>query len=145
MPLEAYNDDMENLLVEHLQEREPEAPAGHDHRAYGLAAEVRAVEEGHNARVLPDGSVLVKAESAPGSYRVTVRAVDDGILRLGCTCRSGEYRRALPVPCKHAALAARRLEREGIARWDDGRWRLRDRAQARGARLLLAGTVRRAA
>jgi hypothetical protein len=145
MSAKAYNEDMQIPLVEELQEREPEAQVGHDHRAYGLAAEVRAVEEGHNARVLPDGSVLVKAESAPGSYRVTLRAVNDGILRLGCTCRSGEYRRTLPVPCKHAAVAARRLEREGIARWDDGRWRLRDRAQARGARLLLAGTVRRAA
>src|SRR6266542_1787620 len=29
------------------------------HAAYGLAAEVRAVESGHNARVLPDGSILV--------------------------------------------------------------------------------------
>jgi hypothetical protein len=145
MPAKAYNDEMEELDVEPPQDIEPEAPAVHDHRVYGLAAEVRAVEEGHNARVLPDGSVLVKAESTPGSYRVTVRAVDDGILRLGCTCRSGEYRRALPIPCKHAALAARRLEREGIARWEVGRWRLRDRAQVRGARLLLAGTVRRAA
>jgi hypothetical protein len=87
---------------------------------YGLAAEVRAVEEGHNARVLPDGSVLVKSESHPGSYRIS-----------------------LPVPCKHAAVAARRLEREGLARWEDGTWRLRDRAQVRGARLLLARTVRR--
>src|SRR4029453_13878547 len=101
MPPKAYNDDMENLLVEHLQEREPGAPAGHDHRAYGLAAEVRAVEEGHNARVLPDGSVLVKAESGPGSYRVTVRAVDDGILRLGSTCRSGADSRRQPGPRKH--------------------------------------------
>ena len=111
------------------------------HRLYGLAAEIRAVEEGHNARVMPDGSILVKAESNPGSYRVFIRAVDDGVLRLGCTCRSGEYRTSLPVPCKHAALAARRLEREGLARWDDGAWRLRERAQVRGARLLLAGTV----
>ena len=95
------------------------------HRLYGLAAEIRAVEEGHNARVLPDGSLLVKAESHPGSYR------------------SGEYRTSLPVPCKHAALAARRLEREGLARWEDGFWRLRDRALVRGARLLLAGTVQR--
>jgi hypothetical protein len=114
-----------------------------DHRAYGLAAEVRAVEEGHNARVLPDGSVLVKAESNPGSYRVWIRGVRDGVLRFGCTCRSGAYRTSLPVPCKHAAVAARRLEREGLARWDDGVWRLHERAQARGARLLLAGTVRR--
>jgi hypothetical protein len=111
------------------------------HRLYGLAAEIRAVEEGHNARVMPDGSILVKAESNPGSYRVTIRGIDDGVLRFGCDCRSGQYRTALPVPCKHAALAARRLEREGLARWYDGSWRLRDRAQVRGARLLLARTV----
>jgi hypothetical protein len=111
------------------------------HRLYGLAAEIRAVEEGHNARVLPDGSILVKAESHPGSYRVTIRGLDHGVLRFGCDCRSGQYRTALPVPCKHAALAARRLEREGLARWDDGSWRLRDRAQVRGARLLLARSV----
>jgi hypothetical protein len=113
------------------------------HRRYGLAAEIRAVEEGHNARVLPDGSILVKAESHPGSYRVTIRGVDDGVLRFGCTCRAGEYRTALPVPCKHAALAGRRLEREGLARWEDGSWRLPERVQARGARLLLARTVQR--
>jgi hypothetical protein len=112
-------------------------------RLYGLAAEIRAVEEGHNARVLADGSILVKAESHPGSYRVTIRGIDDGVLRFGCSCRSGEYRAPLPIPCKHAALAARRLEREGLARWDDGAWRLRERAQVRGARLLLARTVQR--
>jgi hypothetical protein len=111
------------------------------HRLYVLAAEIRAVEEGHNARVMPDGSILVKAESNPGSYRVTIRGIDRGILRFGCDCRSGQYRTDLPVPCKHAALAARRLEREGLARWEDGTWRLRDRAQVRGARLLLARTV----
>jgi hypothetical protein len=113
------------------------------HRLYGIAAEIRAVEEGHNARVLPDGSILVKAESHPGSYRVAMRGIVDGVLRFGCTCRSGEYRGAVPVPCKHAALAARRLEREGLASWDDGNWRLRERAQVRGARLLLARTVQR--
>ena len=113
------------------------------HRLYGLAAEIRAVEEGHNARVLPDGSILVKAESNPGSYRVFIRRVADGVLWFACTCRSGQYRTSLPVPCKHAALAARRLEREGLARWQDGGWRLRERAQVRGARLLLARTVQR--
>jgi hypothetical protein len=113
------------------------------HRLYGLAAEIRAVEEGHNARVLPDGSILVKAESNPGSYRVYLRGIDDGVLRFGCNCRSGEYRTSLSVPCKHAALAARRLEREGLARWDDGSWRLRNRALVRGARLLLARSVQR--
>jgi hypothetical protein len=113
------------------------------HRLYGLAAEIRAIEEGHNARVLPDGSILVKAESQPGSYRVLLRGVADGVLWFRCSCRSGEYRTSLPVPCKHAALAARRLEREGLARWEDGSGRLRERAQVRGARLLLARTVQR--
>jgi hypothetical protein len=113
-------------------------------RVYGLAAEIRAVSEGHNARVMPDGSVLVKAESHPGNYRVFIRGIDGGgTLWFGCCCRSGGYRASLPVPCKHAALAARRLEREGLARWDDGLWRLRERAQVRGARLLLARTVQR--
>jgi hypothetical protein len=43
---------------------------------------------------------------------------------LRCSCPSGDYRARLPVPCKHAALAARRLEREGLARWDEdlGGW-----------------------
>jgi hypothetical protein len=45
---------------------------------------------------------------------------------LRCSCPSGDYRARLPVPCKHAALAARRLEREGLARWDEdlGGWSL---------------------
>jgi hypothetical protein len=110
------------------------------HAAYGLAAEVRAVEAGHNARVLPDGSVLVKSDSQPGSHRVWIRAVHDGTLLFGCTCRSGTHRSRLPVPCKHAALAGRRLEREGLARWYEGTWRLGERAQVRGLRLLLAAS-----
>jgi hypothetical protein len=111
------------------------------HPAYGLAAEVRAVESGHNARVLPDGSVLVKSDSEPGSHRVWVRGVRDGTVILGCTCRSGTHRSYLPVPCKHAALAGRRLERESLARWHDGTWRLHERAQVRGLRHLLARTA----
>ncbi len=113
------------------------------HAAYGLAAEVRAVESGHNARVLPDGSVLVKSDSEPGSHRVWIRGVRDGTVLLGCTCRSGTHRASLPVPCKHAALAGRRLERERLASWHDGTWRLREGAQVRGLRLLLATTAGR--
>ena len=113
------------------------------HAAYGLAAEVRAVEAGHNARVLPDGSVLVKSDSQPGSHRVWIRSVRDGTLVFGCTCRSGTHRSRLPVPCKHAALAGRRLEREGLARWHDGTWRLGERALLRGVRLLLAASRER--
>jgi hypothetical protein len=132
---------MEATLVPVETNTPDDAIRARDHRAYALAAEIRAVEEGHNARVRPDGSVLVKADSHPGSYRVAIRGVAGGVVWFACSCRSGQYRTTLPVPCKHATLAARRLEREGLARWEDGTWRLRERAQVRGARLLLAGTV----
>jgi hypothetical protein len=111
------------------------------HALYGLAAEVRAVESGHNARVLADGSILVKSDSEPGSHRVWIRGLSDDTLVLGCSCRSGAHRGFLPVPCKHAALAGRRLEREGLARWHDGAWRIGRRAQVRGLRVLLARTA----
>jgi hypothetical protein len=95
--------------------------------AYALAAEVRAVEQGHRARVQPDGSILVKSDSQGGSYLVRVEGVEAGVLVFSCTCPSGDYRAYLPVPCKHAALAGRRLEREGYAQWLDGAWRPRRR------------------
>ena len=92
--------------------------------AYTIACEARGLREGHRARALGDGSLLVKASSGDGSYRVRVAGVRDGLLVLRCSCPSGDYRARLPVPCKHAALAARRLEREGLARWDEdlGGW-----------------------
>jgi hypothetical protein len=94
--------------------------------AYTIACEARGLREGHRARALGDGSLLVKASSGDGSYRVRVAGVRDGLLVLRCSCPSGDYRARLPVPCKHAALAARRLEREGLARWDEdlGGWSL---------------------
>jgi hypothetical protein len=109
---------------------------------FALAAEVRAVEEGHLARVLPDGSILVKADSRPGSYLVRIRRVTDGVVGFACTCPSGTYRADRPVPCKHAALAGRRLEREGLASFDAGRWWVRHRAALRAA---LAATAHRGA
>ncbi|HWD47754.1 MAG TPA: hypothetical protein VHM23_29285 [Actinomycetota bacterium] len=92
--------------------------------AYAIACEARGLREGHRARVLDDGTIRVKASSGRGSYRVRVAGVRDGLLALRCDCPSGGYRARLPVPCKHAALAARRLEREGRARWDEhlGGW-----------------------
>jgi hypothetical protein len=124
------------LLVDRGRRRRP-------HALYGLAAEIRAVESGHNARVLPDGSILVKSDSQPRSHRVWIRGISDDTVMLGCTCRSGTHRTYLPVPCKHAALAGRRLEREGLARWHDGAWRIGPHAQVRGLRMLLARTVGR--
>jgi hypothetical protein len=107
---------------------------------FALAAEVRAVEEGHLARVLPDGSILVKADSRPGSYLVRIRSVRDGVVGFACTCPSGTYRADRPIPCKHAALAGRRLEREGLASFGGGRWRVRERTALRAA---LAATAHR--
>jgi hypothetical protein len=101
--------------------------------AYAIACEARGLREGHRARALDDGSILVKASSGDGSYRVRVAGVRDGLLVLRCDCPSGGYRARLPVPCKHAALAARRLEREGLTRWDDrlGGWSPRHHLPAR--------------
>jgi SWIM zinc finger len=92
--------------------------------AYAIACEARGLREGRRTRALGDGSLAVKASSGDGSYRVRVAGVRDGLLVLRCTCPSGDYRARLPVPCKHAALAARRLERDGLARWDEdlGGW-----------------------
>jgi len=127
-----------------------------NHVAYALAAELRAVEDGHHAWAQPDGTILVKAESTraprpegpppaaprlpgmdaqpPTRYRVQVEGIEDGLVMLSCTCRSGFHRSRMPVPCKHAALAARRLEREGLLRWDGG-WRARHPLPAARAEL----------
>jgi hypothetical protein len=110
--------------------------------AYAIACEARGLREGRRARVLHDGSLLVKASSGDGSYRVRVAGVRNGLLVLRCSCPSGDYRARLPVPCKHAALAARRLEREGLARWDAdlGGWRPhRPPVRARAVATLLTG------
>jgi SWIM zinc finger len=109
------------------------ADAPENHAAYAIACEARGLREGHRARALDDGSLLVKASSGDGSYRVRVAGVRDGLLVLRCDCPSGDYRARLPVPCKHAALAARRLEREGLARWDEdlGGWSPHRRPSAR--------------
>jgi hypothetical protein len=106
-----------------------------NHAAYAIACEARGLREGHRARLGDDGSILVKSSSGQGSYRVRVAGVRDGLVVLRCDCPSGGYRARLPVPCKHAALAARRLEREGLTRWDDhlGGWSPRHRPLRRRA------------
>ena len=78
--------------------------------AADIAAESARSRKATTARVLPDGSNLVKAESSPG-YRVSIRGIDDGVHRFACICRSGEYRTsagpysALPWPPAQAAKA----------------------------------------
>jgi hypothetical protein len=120
----------------------PRADDPENQAAYALACEERGLREGHRARVLDDGTILVKASSGEGSYQVWVGGVRDGLLVLRCSCPSGDYRTRLAVPCKHAALAARRLEREGLVRWEGGGWRpRRPPARARAVAALLADTA----
>lgn len=100
-----------------------------------LDAEVRAVEEGHRAYVQDGGWVRVVSDRFEGTgkhYRVEVEPAAPG-RGIGFSCRPAGFAAfeedhkvatAEPgiVPCKHAALAARRLEREGLAVLVAGRW-----------------------
>lgn len=97
-----------------------------------LAAEVRAVEEGHRAVVQEGGWVRVVSDVRTGKwYRVEFAGWRG--MPVVFTCRpggdgayQGDHRNTTGVgvtPCKHAALAARRLEREGLAHLDaEGKW-----------------------
>jgi len=100
--------------------------------ARNLAAEVRAVEEGHHARLDGAGIVVTSDTRHAKSYRVAAAAVSAGQpVTFTCTpegdgAYDGDHRHVVGVPgvvpCKHAALAARRLEREGLAELVAGRW-----------------------
>lgn len=90
--------------------------------AYTLRAELRAVEEGHRAWSTGDGYRVVSHETPDVDYRLDATLIG-GILRVVCSCPSGVHRPDLPIPCKHAALVARRLERERAVVWRDGLWR----------------------
>lgn len=92
-----------------------------------LAAEARAVEEGHHAFVNDDGSIRVKSHTRPGvTYNVRFAAVGPGSsVMFDCNCPAGLHSRI----CKHTALAARRLEREGLVTWAGGHWYATDKAR----------------
>ena len=97
-----------------------------------FGAEQRAVEEGHRAFVQSNGSFRVVSDTKPDtSYNVTYWGVAHiGLIHFHCTCPAGVNRPHIPVPCKHAALVGRRLEREGFARWQGGEWFVTDKALA---------------
>lgn len=100
-----------------------------------LAAEARAVAEGHRAYLNGDGTLRVVSDTKPGKH-YTVRAtcgMDEGAGAIftcdpvGNAAYADDHlhttsREPGHTPCKHAAVAARRLEREGLLRWDAGRW-----------------------
>lgn len=91
-----------------------------------LDAEARAVEEGHYARRLGGGGkrFVVKSDTWDRDYRVGVSLVGSVVVFVcdhSVAVYGGEPERTF-VPCKHGAVAARRLEREGLLRWDAGQW-----------------------
>ncbi len=97
-----------------------------------LAAELRAVEEGHVARLaLERGVLLVCSDTRPGVVYELRPESHNGLLYVTCTCPSGSCAdRGAPgdLACKHAALVARRLERTGLARFDGACWVVTERA-----------------
>lgn len=116
---------------------EPMTPAERN-----LAAEVRGVEEGHRARLmhLVDAAgrhdmVVVKSDTTPGK-EFHVRAVSSPGGGVVFSCHPAGQRAADNdhgpidrsesgiVPCKHAAVAARRLERARLIELDPitGTW-----------------------
>lgn len=90
--------------------------------------EVNAVEEGHHAFIETGKGLRVKSDTTDDVYHVHAYTTGG---RVMFTCdhpvvrgfkkeaATSEWGR---VPCKHAALAARRLEREGFVRWENGEW-----------------------
>lgn len=94
-----------------------------------IAAEVRAVEEGHHAFWSDQlACFTVKSDTRHGvTYQVRPAAIVAApgapvSLRFSCSCIAGRTSRTL-LPCKHGALVARRLERMGLAQFDGGTWR----------------------
>jgi hypothetical protein len=97
-----------------------------------LDAEVKAVEAGHRA-VVRDGAVYVVSDTRHDKrYRVETLPVyaGDQVTFLCQPEGSGGYQddhlvaqATGVVPCMHAALLARRLEREGLVKLDNhGCW-----------------------
>lgn len=96
-----------------------------------LAAEARAVEEGHHARYDAERHrFLVKSDTSDRTYQLAAHGAPD-LVAFSCTCPAG-VRRHVPagtVPCKHSALIARRLERQGLVRFDGTYWVVTEAAE----------------
>lgn len=93
---------------------------------YATRAEVRGVESERKAWKIDESTYEVLSESRHGvRYRVLRSGRQPGAwIILTCSCPAGQHAQARRegaarmVPCKHAALVGRRLEREGQAVWD---------------------------
>jgi len=100
-----------------------------------IAAEARAVEEGHRAFVQPGGRIRIVSDTIPDRHYHVAYVGRGGLVEFCCDhpiVAGWSDQPCMTRPgltnCKHSALAARRLEREGLARWDNG-WYLTERAE----------------
>lgn len=105
-----------------------------------LDAEVRGVEAGHRAFVVPGGAIRVISDTHHEKHYVVTFAaayVGSGVVFTCDPHGNAAYRDdhlhtiGGPglVPCMHAGIAARRLEREGLIRFTErGEWVATDRA-----------------
>lgn len=100
-----------------------------------IAAEARAVEEGH--RAFTDGRRFrIVSDTTDHRYLVTVHAYAHGGVLFSCDhpiVRGFGATNAVTemgaLPCKHCAIVARRLEREGAVQFTDVGWVLTDLAR----------------
>jgi hypothetical protein len=95
-----------------------------------IAAEARAVEEGHHAwadgrrfRIVSDTTDLRYLVSVAGMGDANVLFICDHPIVRGFSTRPHATNPG-DATCKHAALVARRLEREGHLMWTDTGWKL---------------------
>jgi hypothetical protein len=106
-----------------------------------LDAEVRGVEAGHRALAQPDGSIRVVSDTHHDKHYVVTFTAPFAGSAVVFTCAphgTAAYRDdhlhtvGGPglTPCMHAALAARRLEREGLVRFTGAEWVATDKAAA---------------
>jgi hypothetical protein len=90
---------------------------------YQFRREIDAVEKGHIARVSEEGGTYIVVSDTEPDLRYIVEPKDvGGLVQIKCSCASGKQRGYMFIPCWHAALVARRLEREGKARWQHAQW-----------------------
>lgn len=91
-------------------------------------AEARARAKGDRALLVEQGDdrfhFLVRSSSQDGvSHMVSLRGLTHNGVLFACSCEDGQYRPD-ENGCHHRGAVGRRLERQGLVRWDDvnGNW-----------------------
>lgn len=94
-------------------------------------AEMRAIEQGHKAFMRTGSTegdviqfdVVSNCRHAVKHHQhVYLKPGARLPIKIACSCEAGTHRAWAPIPCKHAALVARSLERRGWVEWNEGLW-----------------------